>query len=473
MRFDLLMRSALIAAVVGVSACGGGSSDQATAQPQTATVSLVARDAPAAGSSIVSFQIQITDAVLQPGNVHLIHNPMTVDLAQLVTDTAFLASSVIGSGTYTSLDLSFANPQVTLVNNTGQTIDTPNQECAPGATCTFAPSLTQATISISSGVFPITLAAGSGSGLQIDLSIPDLLQSDLTISFANGQSVDLAFLQGTKLSSIDGVLASVESVSGSQVTVRTAYDSTLVLGTDGSTQLLFPAAPCAAQNLSCLTPGTIVKADADLTGAGALQVRRMSVIGAAGSTVVEGMVQSVDNASSPSSLQLVVHQVVPAGSGVSRGDVAAVALASGAVLSVDQTSPYPAVQQGAFAMPGDLAAGQEVLALVSGVVAQQPALGFSSDALMLAPSQLAGVVQSVSAGSGFTMAGLASYFDAASPAVTAVDVQTGAATEYSGVTSDTLATQQLVAVKGPLFKAVAGANPQLGAIKVRGWSTKQ
>jgi hypothetical protein len=472
MRSSLVLRPALLAAVACVSACGGGSSDQATAQP--ATVSLVARDAPATGTSIVSFQIQITDAVLQPGNVHLIRNPITVDLAQLVTDSAFLASAVIGSGTYTSLELSFADPQLTLVNNTGQTIDTPNQECAPGATCTFAPTLTQATLSISSGVFPIELAAGTGSGLQIDLNIPDLLQSDLSISFANGQSVNLALLQGTRLSSIDGILAAVESVRGSQVTVRTAYNGTLVLGTDSATQLLFPAAPCAAQNLGCLAPGTVIEADADLTGGGALQARRMSVVGAAGSTVVKGMVQAVDSAASPASLQMVVHQVVPAGGSLARGDVATVQLASGAVLSVDPTTPYPAVPQGAFAAAGDLAAGQEVLAHLSGAVALAPAPSFDSDALMLGPSQLAGVVQSIAAGgSGFTMTGLASYFDAASPAVTAVDVLTGSATEYAGVTPETLAPQQVVAVKGPLFKAAAGANPQLGASKVRGWSARQ
>lgn len=471
MRFNSAKWPALLAAIVCVTGCGGGS-DQGDTSPAPATVSLVARDAPAVGTSIMSFQIQITSAVLQPGNVALLKKPVTVDLAQLVTDTAFLASAVVGSGTYTSLDLTFADPLLTLVNNSSQTIDAPNQQCLPGATCTFAPKLTEATLTISSGVFPIELAAGTESGLQLDLSIPDLLQSDLSISFADGQSVNLALLQGTKLSSIDGILAAVESVSGSQVTLQTAYNGTLVLTADTATQLLFPAAPCAAQNLSCLTPGTVIEADADLIGGGVLQARRLSLVGVAGSTVVKGVVMGVEPASSPASLQMLVHQAVPAGNGIARGHLATVDLVSGAILSVDPTTPFPSVPDGAFTSAADLATGQELLARLSGPVATTPALTFGSDSLMLDNSQLAGVVQSVSGTGSFSINALASYLSAASPSVTAVDVQTGTGTDYTGTSAQSLAPQQVVAVKGPLFKAVAGANPELGAIKVRGFTVK-
>jgi len=47
----------------------------------------------------------------------------------LVSDTGFLSSAVMGSATYTSLTLTFANPQVTIVNNSGTSIVTPAQTC--------------------------------------------------------------------------------------------------------------------------------------------------------------------------------------------------------------------------------------------------------------------------------------------------------------------------------------------------------
>ena len=180
-----------LATCLTVAGCGGGSSTSQTGQtsqttPSTATVNLVVADTPATNLTVLSFQVEITGAVLQPGNVALLPRPVTVDLAQLVSDTGFLASTVIDSATYTSLELTFANPQVTLLNNTGAAITLAGQSCAAGATCTFNPTLNNATVTISNGVFPLTLTASSSTGLNLDLSIPDLLQSDLSITLADG-----------------------------------------------------------------------------------------------------------------------------------------------------------------------------------------------------------------------------------------------------------------------------------------------
>src|SRR6516165_2377215 len=111
---------------LAVASCGGGSGSQmgetSSTTGTTGTVNLVVADTPATDLTVLSFQVQITGAVLQPGNVALLPRPVTVDLAQLVTDTGFLASTVIGSATYTSLEVTLANPQVTLLNNTGAAI---------------------------------------------------------------------------------------------------------------------------------------------------------------------------------------------------------------------------------------------------------------------------------------------------------------------------------------------------------------
>ena len=98
---------------LATAGCGGsGDSSGASSTGQSAstgTVNLVVADTPATDLTILSFQVQITGAVLQPGNVSLLPRPVTVDLAQLVSDTGFLSSTVIGSATYTSLEIGRAS----------------------------------------------------------------------------------------------------------------------------------------------------------------------------------------------------------------------------------------------------------------------------------------------------------------------------------------------------------------------------
>jgi len=95
-----------VATLVGLVACGGEGSGSTAAPSGTAqsTVNFVVTDTPSTAVTILSFQVQITGAVLQPGNVSLLARPVTVDLAQLVNDTGLLSSTVIDSATYTSLD---------------------------------------------------------------------------------------------------------------------------------------------------------------------------------------------------------------------------------------------------------------------------------------------------------------------------------------------------------------------------------
>ncbi len=151
---------AAVLALATLGGCGGGStSSSGSTTPENGTVNLVVQDTPSTKITVLSFQVQITGAVLQPGNVSLLPKPVTVDLAQLVSDTAFLSSTVVGSATYTSMTMTFANPQVTIVNNSAAPIVTPTQTCANGATCTFIPNLNSASVTISSGVFPVTVTA--------------------------------------------------------------------------------------------------------------------------------------------------------------------------------------------------------------------------------------------------------------------------------------------------------------------------
>src|SRR5260370_39088189 len=83
-----------------------------------AQISLTIHDAPPVGITILSLQVTIKTAMLQPGNVS-ITLPETAELTQLQSDTTILSSLQIPSGTYPSLVLDLEHPSMTFINNTG------------------------------------------------------------------------------------------------------------------------------------------------------------------------------------------------------------------------------------------------------------------------------------------------------------------------------------------------------------------
>lgn len=94
--------------------CGGTGQLGSGGGKGNSTVVLAMTDAPATLVTILSAQVTLTGATLSPGNVSILPSHVTVDMSRLQTDVAFLAtSSNIPAGSYTSLNLTFANPSLT------------------------------------------------------------------------------------------------------------------------------------------------------------------------------------------------------------------------------------------------------------------------------------------------------------------------------------------------------------------------
>ena len=411
LRFFSVAVTACVLTGLAVSGCSAGnqssssSSSTGNTTPSSGTVNLVVQDTPPSGIIVLSFQVQIASATLQPGSISLLPRPVTVDLEQLVTDTGFLASQVVDSGTYTSLTMTYANPQVTLMNSSSAPLVTPAGTCAVGAVCTFSPRVNNASVTISSGVFPLTVTASSSTGLNLDLSISDLLQSDLSLTFANGQSVNLSVLKALASltdaqSQIDAVLSTVQSVSSQQATIQTALGNTLTIGLNSSTTYSYPTSVCSAGGASCLTTGQLVDLNLSLLGDGSLVAQSVTFADASGGAAARGTVLATP-ASGANGFQVLLHSVIPGSTGAAAGTMVTIDPASGAQFSVP-FSTYPAVAGGSFAATGDLIAGQEVLLqLASGSAATT----FTSSRIFLEPSQTVGSVQSVGSTS-FALNGL-------------------------------------------------------------------
>jgi len=461
---------------LALSGCTAGNqsspaSSTSTTASSSGTVNLVVQDTPPTGITVLSFQLQIASATLQPGSVSLIKRPVTVDLAQLVTDTSFLASQVVDSGTYTSLTLTYDNPQITLMNSSSAALVTPVGTCAVGQVCTFTPRLNNASVTISSGVFPITVAASSTTGLNLDLSITDLLQSDLSLTFASGQSVNLSLLSTLasltdQQSEMDAVLATVQSVNGQEATIQTALGNFLTINLSSTTTFNYPSTVCSAANASCLTTGQIVDLNLGLLGNGSLVAQSVTYADATGGAASRGVILASPTGGA-NGFQVLLHQVIPGSTAAAVGSVVTIDPASGALFAVPFTG-YPAVNGVRFAGTGDLITGQEVLLQLG---PGSSATTYNSSRIYLEPSQTIGIVQSVNAGQGsFVLNGLTGLWTASRPIVNQIDCQTGSDTEYENLSSGlgSLSPGNAVAVKGLVFNSGISGSPTLSTVIVRG-----
>ena len=458
----------------GTNAINSAATMSTTTAASTSTVNLVVSDTPPTNITVLSFQVQITGATLQPGGVSLLPRPVTVDLAQLASDTGFLASSVIGSGTYTSLTLTYANPQVTFINTGATAVTAGSQTCAAGATCTYTPALNNASVTISSGVFPLTVTASSTTGLNLDLSIPDLLQSDLSVTLANGSSVNLSLLPApssltAQAAAIDDVFGTITAINGSQVNMTTAFGDTLVLTSSSTTQYSFPASVCATPAASCLATGQEVTADLSLLGNGGLAVDTLSFVGSSSAPLVKAIVLGVNTTGASPTAQVLLQRTLNESS-LSAGQIATVTLPSGTAYAIGAPRA-PGVSGGTFSSALDLLPGQELVLNVASNLVTGTAPTFTTSTVYLESSQIVGAISTVNtASTSLTVNGLSGLFTATRPFVQQIDVQAGGTTTYTGYTVASftaLAPGQFLVAKGPLFNTTGTAGyPTLAAMQI-------
>ena len=142
---------------------------------------------PPMGVTVLPFEIEVTGAALQPSDsskqpVSMLSEPEDIELEHLQTESALLASKSVPTGTYNGLVVSFANPKMTIQNQTGMSLTLGGQMCADKQVCEFNPKLNQssATVQAPAQPFPITLAMNSPIVLKMDFNIDSSIQqSDL------------------------------------------------------------------------------------------------------------------------------------------------------------------------------------------------------------------------------------------------------------------------------------------------------
>src|SRR5271165_6364116 len=174
----IISTAILCAALAG---CGG--TNQFGSQQQNngnSSVVIAMTDSPPSTVSILSAEVTLTGATLAPGNVSIFSGSTTVELTRLQTDIAYIATAAnIPAEKYTSVTLTFANPSLTIENDTASVIGT----CAVASICTMAPTA-MANLSTPVSLTAFTIAPSSTTGLLIDINLDSLLNATLGADFS-------------------------------------------------------------------------------------------------------------------------------------------------------------------------------------------------------------------------------------------------------------------------------------------------
>jgi hypothetical protein len=440
-------------------ACGGSVMNPAN----SASMALMIQDTPPSGVTILRFEITVTSATLQPSDtsamaVSLLNVPAKIDLEQLETETAFLNTSSATAGAYSSLSVTFSNPELTILNQSGQSFSVGNASCANGAICKLEPALSPATVSISSSPFPITIGATAQTGLLLDFDVNASVQGNLSVSPSiTVKQVTAPMTQG-ELEDVDDLVGSVTGATSNQFTLLdNSTGKSFSINVNNNTEFEFEG--CSVNNFTCLTVGEIIKVDLNVMPNGSLTARKIELQEQQNEEEAEGTVVSVN--APAGQFQIVALDNEPNIANVILGTAITVQIQQGAAFEVDSDGLN--VPSGlSFSGIQSVIVGQKIQVRPRSISVGPP-VTISTDRVRLRTSQLTATVASV-ATPNFIVNNLPGLFTAAG--ISQIQVVTSSQTDFDGLSGiSNLAPGAKVSARGLLFGPTSGAT--LVAAKVR------
>ncbi len=478
-----------------LAGCGTTASNVASSATGS-QVSLSMTDDPPNGVTVLFFQIGITSATLTPssgsGSVSLLSGstPIEVDVTQLQALSAFLSTASVPAGTYKSLSITFANPQLVIYNASDSSIAS---TCAIGTVCELTPTIDDsATLNFTSAPFPVTVSASSPLGFLLDFHLNNVIQSDLSVNLGATNGVSVSELPSThpQFGFLTGTVANVNA-SGDQFSLITRDGRTFTIDTNTSTTFDdFPSSDCSTASISCLVSGEVVQIQvASVESKGVLLASNVTYEQAAGQQTAEGNIIALNTSGSSTVMTLILHRTPFNSDSLPLGGMAQVTVGGSATFSIDSNG-FTLPSGLAFTGTSDLYVGQEVTVDVAagtlttsdspsgnGKWGPPPSASFTTDTVELEPSQVTGSVSAVtSSTSSFTLSSPPSlYFgrwSSGSWTPTTINVDTTSQTNYYNLNPDNfsgIATNGIVSVRGWLFApASSSTSPTVAAEDIVG-----
>ncbi|MBZ5642634.1 MAG: hypothetical protein LAO19_07740 [Acidobacteriia bacterium] len=422
-------------------------------QSGNSSVVLAVTDTPPSTVSVLSAEVTLTGATLTPGNVSIFSGSTTIELTRLQTDVAFLATAAnVPAGAYTGVTLTFANPLLTIENDTNAAIG----GCAVGSVCTIAPT-SVANLSTTASLQMAPVAANSTAGVLLDVNLDNLLSATLGADFKNGVTASPFTPAGA-----GAPLVGAEDVVGQVTALDAAHNSftfqnatgTFSLAVDGSTSFFqVPGSACTITAFSGIHVNQILSVDIGIHADGTLGARNLVCEDSDNSDAeIEGMITATNVGQLQFSIVTLAESVSV--SGLHTGDVATVHYSAAPQTPFDIDLAHADNVQVStagflFAAPTDLSIGQQVSIRRN---AGSSGTSITADRVRLRSSRISANVQSVGAPN-INLGSIPSIFSG--HGVTQIQVQTSPQTILSENNAAIVFTQipvsGLVSARGQLF----------------------
>jgi uncharacterized protein DUF5666 len=454
--------------VLGVAGCTNNGMVTPPTVPGSAQVSLSVTDTAPVGVTVLSFEVTVTSAVLNPGNVQLVGTPTRIEVKRLETESAFLNAIGVAAGTYNSITINLANPELTILNQSGSTFTVGGVVCGTGTVCELKPAVAGA-ITFSGSPFPVTIVANTPIGFLVDFNLNNIITTGASVDFtvANALTITQLVPSAGQLRLIDDLhgIVSNKDTANNQFTLQTLRGS-VTIKVDSNTRFEDfddSSTPCTAnpQNFTCVVNGQFVEVSAGLLTAGTLLARKVELEDEPNQEQAEGIIVRIGSGTPPTQFDIAVIGESSPGSTIQLGNVVRVQLLSSASFSVgDTTLNFGGLP---FASALDLMVGQNVRLRVRTFTPGTPPV-VTTDRVRLARTRFTAQVTGTPSGSNFNVTSLPSLFTA--NGVTQIQVRTFSGTDFDGVSGVSgLATGNTVSVRGLLFPNAG--SPVLEADKVR------
>jgi hypothetical protein len=317
----------VLALVALASGCGGGSSSSTTTStPQSGSVFVNGTDAPL--PSVLSFQVDITGMTVSDGTnppVSVLNGTQTVDFARLNGLHTLLDLNTIPMGTYTTVNVTLANPQIGYLNVTNPQTTPPTRPTITtlNGTTTPAVTLTQSSVTIPLSS-PLTVNAGDIIGLSFDFDLRQSIQVDQNGQFTGvvNPTLDLkAITPSDSDAYIDEFDAGVVSTGTSSFMIQGPHGHQFTVNVNDQTEWE------NGEGLSNLTSTSIVEISGTLDRtSGAILADTVAIL-SQDSFFAGGLITFVDPATGTANdFDLYARNVLPSGTGFQSGQISTINL---------------------------------------------------------------------------------------------------------------------------------------------------
>jgi len=307
--------------------CGGGTQTTQQMQPQSGTVFVSGSDAPL--PSVVSFKVTISGISVAEGGgtpVTVTNGPQDVDFAKLNGLHTLIDLNTIPAGTYDTVIVTLANPEIDYLNVTNPQTNPPTRPTISSYTSTTNPPavLTNSMVSISLSS-PLTVNAGDVIGLGFEFNIAK------SLALTNGQitgsinpTINVRAITPADADAyIDEFVAGVTTINagGNSFTIQGPHGRAFTVNVNGQTEWE------GSETINDLTTTSIVEISGTLDRtAGAFDADTVAIL-SQDSFYAGGLITYVDPPTGTAQdFDLYVRSVLPANTGFKSGQISTIDL---------------------------------------------------------------------------------------------------------------------------------------------------